>query len=188
MRKKRFITAGMVCEQGRAKYYATLQQVRQGDLVRVKRGVYAKEIDLADVMIDVEAIVPGGILCMYSAWAYYALTTQVPPQYDIAIKRGRKVVVPEYPPITLHNLSDSSLNLGVTTATISGFSVKIFDVEKCVCDAVKFRNKIGIDVCTEIIKEYLKRRDRNIAKLMTYARTLCVAKILGMYLAMGVQV
>ena len=53
---------------------------------------------------------------------------------------------------------------------------------------MKFRNKIGIDVCTEIIKEYLKRRDRNIAKLMTYAQTLRVAKILGMYLAMGVQV
>ena len=187
MYKKQFITTGMVCEQGRAQYYATLQKAKQGELVRIKRGVYAKEGDLADIMIDVEAIVPDGILCMYSAWEHYQLTTQIPAQYDIAIKRGRKVVLPEFPPITLHNLSEPALSLGVTTAIISGFKVKIYDIEKCVCDAVKFRNKIGMDVCIEIIKEYLKRRDRNIPKLNEYARKLRVAKILKMYLAMGLH-
>lgn len=186
MRKKNFITADTVCKQGRAQYYATLQKAKQGQLVRVKRGVYAKEIALADTMVDIEALIPGGILCMFSAWEYYGLTTQVPQQYDIAIKRGRKIVVPQYPNFKLHNLSDNALNLGVTTETISGYKVKIFDLEKCVCDAVKFRNKIGIDVCTEIIKNYLKRPDRNIAKLMKYAKFLRVAKILEMYLAMGV--
>ena len=187
MYKKNFITAGMVCEQGRSQYYATLQKAKQGDLVRVKRGVYAKEIDLADTMIDVEAIVPEGVLCMFSAWEHYGLTTQIPQRYDIAIKRGRKVVLPKYPKIKLHNLSESSLNLGVTKANISGFIVKIFDIEKCVCDAVKFRNKVGMDVCVEIVKTYLKRSDRNISKLMKYARVLRVAKILEMYIAMEVQ-
>ena len=176
----------MVCEQGRAQYYVTLQKAKQGDLVRIKRGVYAKEIDLADTMIDIEAIVPDGILCMFSAWEYYGLTTQIPQQFNIAIKRGRKVILPKYPTIKLHNLSDTVLNLGVTTATISGYKVKIFDLEKCVCDAVKFRNKIGMDVCIEIIKNYLKRKDRNISKLTKYAQTLRVAKILDIYLAMGV--
>ena len=137
-------------------------------------------------MIDIEAIVPEGILCMFSAWEYYGLTTQIPQQFDIAIKRGRKVILPKYPTIKLHNLSDTVLNLGVTTATISGYKVKIFDLEKCVCDAVKFRNKIGMDVCIEIIKNYLKRKDRNISKLTKYAQTLRVAKILDIYLAMGV--
>lgn len=186
MYKKKYIKTGMVCEQGRAQYYVTLQKAKQGDLVRIKRGVYAKEIDLADTMIDIEAIVPDGILCMFSAWEYYGLTTQIPQQFNIAIKRGRKVILPKYPTIKLHNLSDTVLNLGVTTATISGYKVKIFDLEKCVCDAVKFRNKIGMDVCIEIIKNYLKRKDRNISKLTKYAQTLRVAKILDIYLAMGV--
>ena len=186
MFRKKFITAGKVCEQGRAKYYATLQKAKQGELVRVKRGVYAEEIALADTMVDVESLIPGGILCMFSAWEHYGLTTQVPQQYDVAIKRGRKVVAPQYPNFKLHNLSDNALNIGVTTENISGYVVKIFDLEKCVCDAVKFRNKIGIDVCTEIVKNYLKRHDRNIAKLMKYARILRVAKTLEMYLAMGV--
>lgn len=186
MHQKNFITASTACKQGRAQYYATLQKAKQGKLVRVKRGVYAKEIALADTMVDIESLIPGGILCMFSAWEHYGLTTQVPQQYDIAIKRGRKIVVPQYPNFKLHNLSDNALNLGITTETISGYKVKIFDLEKCICDAVKFRNKIGIDVCTEIIKNYLKRPDRNIAKLMKYAKILRVAKILEMYLAMGV--
>ena len=186
MYKKKFITAGMVCEQGRAQYYTTLQKAKHGELVRVKRGVYAEEIALADTMVDIESLIPNGILCMFSAWEHYGLTTQVPQQYDVAIKRGRKVVVPKYPNFKLHNLSDNALNLGITTANISGYKVKIFDLEKCVCDAVKFRNKIGIDVCTEIIKNYLKRRNKNIAKLMKYAKVLRVAKTLSAYLEMGI--
>jgi hypothetical protein len=94
--------------------------------------------------------------------------------------------VPQYPNFKLHNLSDNALDLGVTTENISGYRVKIFDIEKCVCDAVKFRNKIGIDVCTEVVKNYLKRRDRDIPKLMRYAKILRVAKTLEMFLAMGV--
>lgn len=55
--------------------------------------------------------------------------------------------------------------------TIDGFSVNVYDVEKCVCDAVKFRNKIGTDVCSEIISNYLERPERNISKLIDYANS-----------------
>jgi hypothetical protein len=55
-------------------------------------------------------------------------------------------------------------------------------VERCVCDAVKFRNKIGIDVCSEIIGNYLERTNRNLSKLMDYARKLRVGTILEQYL------
>lgn len=52
------------------------------------------------------------------------------------------------------------------------------------CDAVKFRNKVGIDVCSEIISQYLNLPDRNISKLMDYAHTLRVGNILESYLQM----
>lgn len=99
-------------------------------------------------------------------------------------KKRPKITLPDYPPITLYHWSDTAFNLGITNTEIEGFNVRIYDVEKCVCDAVKYRNKIGIDVCTEIIKEYLKRRDRNVNKLMKYASQLRVAKTLGTYLQM----
>ena len=57
---------------------------------------------------------------------------------------------------------------------IDGFQVRVYDLERCVCDVVKFRNKVGIDVCSEIIGNYLSRPERNISKLMDYARLLRV--------------
>ena len=168
----------------RVAYYKVLQAARDGILTRIKRGVYATDDHLASLMLDVSKVVPDGVLCLYSAWSHYQLTTQIPQEYCIAIKRGRKITLPDYPPIILYHWSDIPFKLGITETEIEGFKVKIYDIEKCVCDAVKYRNKIGIDVCTEIIKEYMKRKDRNISKLMKYAAQLRVATTLGTYLQM----
>ena len=65
---------------------------------------------------------------------------------------------------------------------IDGFNIRLYDVERCVCDAVKFRNKVGMDICSEIINNYLEHPDRNLSKLMDYARRLRVEKILEQYL------
>ena len=65
---------------------------------------------------------------------------------------------------------------------IDGFIIKLYDVERCVCDAVKFRNKVGMDVCSEIISNYMERSERNLSKLMDYAQKLRVETILELYL------
>ena len=68
---------------------------------------------------------------------------------------------------------------------VSGHKVRIYDLEKSVCDAVKFRNKIGLDVATEVVKAYLGRKGRNISRLMAYARQMRVASTLKGYLEIG---
>ena len=82
----------------------------------------------------------------------------------------------------LHYYTEAVLGIGVTTMKIDGFNIRVYDVERCVCDAVKFRNKIGIDVCSEILDNYLKRPNRNLSKLMTYAGKLRVRTTLEQYL------
>ena len=63
--------------------------------------------------------------------------------------------------------------------------MRVTDLERSVCDAIKYRNKIGLDVCAEILKTYLHRTDRNIAKLIEYAKKLRVAATLKTYLEIG---
>jgi hypothetical protein len=75
--------------------------------------------------------------------------------------------------------------LGVTKQKIGGYIIKIYDLEKSVCDAVKYRTKIGIDVTSEILKNYLKRKDRNLSKLMGYAKQMRIEKTLKTYLEIG---
>ena len=62
------------------------------------------------------------------------------------------------------------------------YRVLITDMERTVCDAVKYRNKIGLDVCGEVIDNFLKKENRNISLLHDYAQKLSVNKILTTYL------
>lgn len=74
-------------------YYGIKKEVDSGNVLRIKNGVYMLPEELANSMIDVERIIPGGVVCMYSAWTYYGLTTQIPNGYYVAIEKHRKVVV-----------------------------------------------------------------------------------------------
>ena len=157
-------------------YNELLDGTRSGRIVRVRRGVYALNEGLSKQMIDVETLVPGGVLCLYSAWSHHELTTQIPQAYYIAVERSRKIILPDFPPIELSFMLKNVHELGVEEADIDGFKVKVYDLEKSVCDAIKYRNKIGLDVSSEILKNYLARKDRDITRLYEYAYQLRVGK------------
>jgi predicted transcriptional regulator of viral defense system len=167
-------------------YNHLLKLVGEGIVERVKSGVYRYENDVIDsTMIDVCKIVPNGVLCLYSAWAYYELSLQIAQSLNIAIEKNRKISLPAYPPITLYYWKREYQELGVTEQIIGGYTVKIYDLEKSVCDVVKYRTKTGIDVTSEILKNYLKRKDRNFTLLIEYARKMRVEKTLRTYLEIG---
>ena len=177
-----YLSSASVKKQGRTAYYKMLESAKQGELIQVRRGVYANIDQLSGNMIDINAVVPEGILCLWSAWSIHQLTTSMPQAFHIAIKRGRKVSIPSFPRIEVHHYTEDLLKIGVISMIIDGFNICLYDVERCVCDAVKFRNKVGMDVCSEIINNYLERPDRNLSKLMDYARRLRVGKIIEQYL------
>ena len=160
-------------------YDQLLAEVANGNVIRIRNGIYALPEEMAKTMIDVEKIVPGGVVCMYSAWAYYELTTKLPPDICIAIEKKRKVILPDYPSVALYYWSQSAFELGISEREIEGYKVRIYDLEKSVCDAVKFRNKIGVDISSEILKNYLVRSDRNLTRLNEYAKKMRVANILN---------
>lgn len=157
-----------------AEYRKILVAVHEGELVRLRNGLYAEPDALMGNIVDIDAIVPGGILCLYSAWSHYSLTTQIPDAFYVAVSRSRKVNLPVFPDIKLVFQRSALLNIGKVKIEEQGFKLYITDIERSVCDAVKYRNKIGIDVMTEIIDNYLSRRDRNLSRLTEYAKCLRV--------------
>lgn len=168
--------------RNRGEYELLRRAADEGSVVRLRNGIYVEMSALANNMIDVERIVPRGVLCLYSAFAHYGLSTQVPSATCIAIEAKRKVRLPEYPPIDLYFWKKENLEFGITQKSISGYDVLITDMERTVCDAVKYRNKIGLDVCGEVINNYLKKEKRNITLLHEYAQKLRVKNILTTYL------
>ena len=175
-----FMTTSEV--KSRGDYEHLRRATADGTLMRIRQGVYVETSALANNMIDVQRIVPNGVLCLYSAFAHYELSTHVPAATCIAIDAKRKVRLPEYPPIDLYYWKKENLDFGVVEKEISGYKVLITDMERTVCDAVKYRNKIGLDVCGEIIDSYLKNENRNITLLHEYAGRLRVKNTLTKYL------
>lgn len=170
-----------------AEYKRIRRAAQRGELLRLRSGVYASPDALLDTMLDIERIVPGGVVCLYNAWSHYQLTTTIPPAFCVAIERKRKVVIPPSLPITLYYWKEDYLSLGVIEETLSGHSVRITNLERSVCDAVKYRNKIGLDVCAEIVRTYLRKDGRDLSILTEYAKRLRVWTTLKSYLEIALE-
>lgn len=171
----------------RSEYKRLLKAKERGDMIRLRQGGYAPPEALLNTMIDVEKIIPKGIVCLYNAWAYHQLSTTVPPAFCIAIANKRKVAIPPTLPIELYYWKKENLEFGIMNAEISGYKVQITDLERSVCDAVKYRNKIGLDICAEVIRSYLKKKNRNLTRLQDYAKRLRVFNTLKNYLEIAIE-
>lgn len=169
-------------EMTRSRYRKILAGVHRGEVLRLRRGVYASPEAIASSVVDIDGLIPGGIICLYSAWAFHQLTTQIPDAWYVAVKNNRRIALPELPKINLVYISEKILDLGVETIEMEGITNRIYDVERSVCDAIKYRNKIGLDVMAEILTTYLNRESRNIKKLLEYADKLRVRNMLNNYL------
>ena len=156
-------------------------------MVRLRQGVYAPPESLLGTMIDVEKIVPNGVVCLYSAWMHHQLCSAVPPAFCVAIDSKRKIKLAPDLPIALYYWKAEYLTFGIEQSEVSGFQVRMTDVERSVCDAVKYRNKIGVDLCAEIMRNYLRRKDRNLSRLMDYARRLRLVRVISNYLEIALQ-
>ena len=161
----------------RNQWYQLNKLIEQGLVAKVKRGVYYMGSDIMlDQHAEVAKIVPDSVFCMFTAWRYYNLSVYNPYEFYVAIRKKQKIVLPDYPPIKLFYWIDKFYLLGIIEIIIDNQPVKFYDLEKSVCDAVRFRNKIGIDMMSEILKNYLKRKDKNLNKLAQYAKQLRIEK------------
>ena len=163
--------------------YHLNKMIENGEVSKIHHGLYVlNSYPKYDEKEIVASLIPQGVFCLFSAWDYYELTTSIPYQYHIALHRNTKLNLPVYPPIKLHFLSERIFQLGISKVDINGKKLNYYNLERSVCDAVKFRNKVGEEIMTEVLKSYMKRTDKNIDLLMQYAKKLRVEKIISPYL------
>jgi predicted transcriptional regulator of viral defense system len=151
-------------------------------IIKLKHGVYKWNTEEVNEWKDITGLVPRGILCLFTACLHYELTTFVSSTYHVAIPRKAKIILPDYPPIQLYYWDTTAFNLGISEVIIQDTRVKMYDLEKTVCDIIRFRNKVGMDIAKEVLKNYLKRPNRDIAKLNEYARKLGISTVLSNFL------
>ena len=120
---------------------------------------------------------------MMSAAVYYNLTTYRPGAVDVAIGRKAKVsTLPDWPEVNLYYYTDERFELGIETIADGKNHFRIYDIEKTKVDIVFDHEKVGIEEMKEILINYLRRKDRNLNRLVRYAELMKCGDIMKNYL------
>jgi predicted transcriptional regulator of viral defense system len=156
-----------------------------GQVVEVSRGVYRlaslgeiKDPDLVTVAVRI----PKAIICLISALHFHNITTQIPHAVDVAVPRGTKTPRLDHPPLRLFRFSEAALTAGIETHTMDSVSIRIFSAEKTVADCFKFRNKIGLDIALEALRDYRQKRRSGMDELWRFAKICRVERVMRPYL------
>ena len=163
-----------------------LKRLREeGVFEQPARGIYvlanAKPTE-HQTLVEVCKRVPHGVVCLLSALQFHRLTTQIPHEVWLAI--GSKTWPPklEYPPLRIVRFSPATLDYAVEEHRVAGAVVRVYAPAKTVVDCFKFRNKIGLDVALEALRDCLKQRRATIDDLWKAAKVCRVANVMRPYL------
>lgn len=159
--------------------------VAGGELKRIGRCLYARpdyQPDTQEGLIMVAKRAPGVVFCLLTALRFHELTTQAPFQIWIGIGQDAKPPRMDYPPVRAIRYSQASLQVGVTAHTLDHTTVRVTDVAKTVADCFKYRNRVGLDVALEALREAFHERRLDMNALWSYAKTNRVAKVMQPYL------
>ena len=159
--------------------------VRRGQLERVGRGVYGlpgREVSAQGCLAEVALRVPKGVVCLLSALSFHDLTTQAPFQVWLAIEN--KAIAPKlaYPPLRIVRFSGDALTEGVENHIVDGVTVRVTSVAKTVADCFKYRNKIGLDVALEALREAWHGTRMTSDDIWRFAKICRVANVMRPYL------
>jgi len=164
---------------------ALTRLVQAGKLERIARGLYgvpgAKTSEHRS-LAEVSARVPKGVVCLLSALRVHEIGTQAPFEVWIAIPQHMVTPRLDHPAIRVVRMSDTALTEGVERLTIDGVKVPVFNAARTVVDCFRFRNKIGLDVALEALRDGWRQRKFTLDDLWRHATSGRVANVMRPYI------
>lgn len=152
--------------------------LQEGSITRIKPGLYK----LADFyedehsnFTDICAANSKAVICLISAAEYYQLTTMNPATVSIALPENSVQPRLHELPLSYYYFRGLHYSIEIETISVKSGVFRIYSIEKTIADLFRYYNKIGSDIVLEVIKNYLKRKDKNIRKLTSVGKT-CGAK------------
>lgn len=163
--------------------------VRDNQVVRPARGLYQlpdASIDAAHMLAEAAVLVPKGIICLLSALQFHELTLQMPSAVWMAIERTAWKPTINYPPIRFVRFSGWAMIEGVEPYSIQSHRARITNPARTIVDCFRYRNKIGIDIAMEGLREGIRRHKCTPDQLWQYGKKARVWTIMRPYVEMVV--
>ena len=159
--------------------------VKSGQIERIARGLYTlpgQVIGEHQTLLEATKQVPNSVICLLSALRVHDLTTQNPHEIWICIDRKARKPNIDFPKLRVIRSSKALLSEGVMEMAIGSFSIRVYDPARTVVDCFRYRNKIGLDVAVEALRECVRKRRGNMNEIWKYAKLCRVANIMRPYL------
>lgn len=184
VRKNGWLRASDLADAGVPREVLT-RMAASGQLERAARGLYRLPDSGSsehEGLVTVASKVPQAVVCLLSALQFHGLTTQLPWQVWIAMPRGSHVPRLEYPPIRMVQFTGEAYTQGIETHERDGVKLHVYSVAKTVADCFKHRNKIGMDVALEALKDARAQGRASFDDLWRCAKVCRVSNVMRPYM------
>lgn len=154
--------------------------IADGYVEKIRRGYYQwiNPDDFSEVGTVIR-LFPDAILCMDTALRYYGYSDRTPSNWHLAVSKdsGKSRFKIDYPFVKPYYVEPAVLELGLTTGTMDGHAIRIYDKDRLICDCLRYRNKMDKEIFNKAIQKYIADPEKSIPKLMEYAGPLRVKKL-----------
>ena len=157
---------------------------RQGQLTRLGRGLYAPAsfaLSEHHTLAEIAKRAPKGIICLLTALRFHGIGTQHPREIWLAIDRRVGVPRIDVAPVRVVRVSGAALMTGIDQHDVEGVTVRVTSPARTVVDCFKFRNKVGVDVAVEALRDYWRLRYDTVDELWRQADQLRMTRVMRPY-------
>lgn len=160
--------------------YELRRMLEEGKINRIMHGVYASSDEIINEFWLMSERYKNGIFSHNTALYFYGMTDRTPIHFDMTFPSNNRV---KNDLLKIHYIKKENHKLGLTTIKLEdGYEVRVYNVERTICDIIRDRNKVDPQIFNNALKEYMKRKDKNLKMLYEYAKLFKIEKILEKYM------
>ena len=161
------------------------RMVDEGAIHRIARGLYTAPDYIPGThhsLLEACKLIDTSVVCLLSALSFHEIGTQNPSEVWIAVPRGTRMPeVSEYP-IQISLFSGKAYSSGIEEHTMDGVVIRVYSIAKTIADCFKYRNKLGMDVAIEALKDIIRNKRTSFDEILHFARICRVEKVMKPYM------
>ncbi len=170
--KNGYLTTKDVTDNNIPRTYLT-KLMKENKIERVSRGVYIKKNELVDEFVILQSKSKNAIYSNTTALYLHGFSNRIPIKYDITINSGYNGSLQKEKNVNLFYTKKELLGLGVMNYKLdSGNIIRVYDLDKTICDIIKNKRKIDAEIFNKTIREYFYSKKKNTLKLYEYAKKM----------------
>ncbi len=181
-KNKGYITTREVVNNGIERRFLT-NMVKKGKLLRISKGYYGLPNYIADEYYKIASKSKNARFSMATALYLHNLSERNPLIYNVTLPYGYSGILQKQKNVNLNYVNRNILDLGVIEMKSPfGMKIKVYDIERTICDIIKNKNKIDGEIFSKALKDYAKNKNKNLSQLTKYAKIMKIEKKVSEYM------